>query len=272
LKEPYVVNLESPAAIIEKDATRSDTVRQRLQQIDSTVTVNYFEQIELLAEVNHNNYWDAWKFPSMKEYVKKSGFDLTMAEVDKGIQISTVSKVLDISKVSLARAKKTKVGIIFQLDHTKTVTDPATQVEEKLSEVIVQLVTDAPSKTVIELKEIVKRLKDLYATDDEKDGELSWLNLPVRRDAKQIVEAAIEKIMKFNGGTIDIMTKEEKNISKAAAIEKMAADTLADPNYDVDEPGDDFDDVIQDGDEDFTDLYHEADEDFDDDDKEEEPR
>jgi hypothetical protein len=237
LNKDYTVQLEAPPAIIEKDSTRSDAVRQRLQQIDSTVTLNYFEQIDLLAEVNHNNYWDAWKFPSMKEFVKKSGFDLTMAEVDKGIQISTVSKVLEIGKVSLAKAKKTKVNIIFQLDHTKTVTDPATQTEEKISDVIVQLVNDAPSKTVVELKEIVKRLKALYSTDDEKDSELTWLNLPVRRDAKQIVLDAINLAQKLAGQTIDTMTKESKDLSLAAAFELVAASFIADPNNVIDEDG-----------------------------------
>lgn len=262
MSKDYTVQLEAPPAIIERDSTRSDVVRQRLQQIDSTVTLSTFERGDLFAEIKANSYWRDWRFESFPEYLKASGFDISPRQADYEVVISNVSKELKINATSKAKAKNSKLNVIFTLDHNKVFIDPATQNETKMSDVIIDLVEQAPHNTLVWVKEEVKRLKRIDATEEDIASELTWVNAPIRRDAKQIFDDAIEKIMKFNGCTIDTMTKELKDISKGAALEKMAADTLADPNYDVDESDEEgiFEDSIEDEVDDTHDLDDEPEE------------
>lgn len=250
MKEPYVVevgiDLASPPAIIERDSRRSDEVRKRVGEIDTTLTLSTFELGDLLAEVKQNSYWSEWKFESFDDYIKKSGADISKTQVRNLIQISVVSKLLGISKTKLAKARNTKLTLIYSLDPNVTVTDSATLVEEKMSDIMVKLVDDAPNKTVAEIKEIVKRLKN---ETEEPAGELTWMNLPVRRDAKEVVTSAIELASALSGTTLDAVTKEEKDISMATSLERICADFKADPNNQIegfDEQGGDYEDSVED--------------------------
>jgi hypothetical protein len=229
-KETYVVNLEAPAPIIEKDSRRSDEVRQRLQQLDASLTITTFERGDLLAELKKNDYWRDYKFESFPDYVKKSGFDISPRQAEYEILISNRSKELGVSLIEKTKAKNSKLKVIYELDPTKTVTDPATLVEESMATIMHQLVIDAPSKTLVEIKAIVKRLK---GETEEPEGELTWMNWPVRRDAKQVVTSAIELCVAQSGQTVDSMTKEVRDISTAQAIEAIMGDYLADPNNQI---------------------------------------
>ena len=247
LTSTYTVTLESPAALIETDGRRADAVRKRLEQLVTASTLTDFEQADLLAEAKTNGYWQQWKFPSWDDYIKSTGCDLSKREIAYRIQISLGAKLLEVNKTELAAAKMSKLKLIFSLDPTKEVADEATLEVESMGNIMKQLVSDAPHKSLKEIAEIVKRLKG--ETEDE-EGELTWLNLPVRRDAKQVVIGAIELAQKLAGTTIDVLTKEEKDLSTAAALELIAGDYLADPNNQFDEgtAGDfeDFSDSVDD--------------------------
>jgi hypothetical protein len=271
MNQDYTVVLENPPAIVETDTRRSDEVRKRVQQIDSSLTLSFFELGDLFAEVKTNGYWRDWKYESFPEYVKKSGVDMSPRQVEYSIVISNVSKALGVNKTLLARAKNSKLKEIFTLDHTSTVTDAATQIEESMADIMRKLVEDAPNKSLKEIKEIVKRLKGQAIGEDGSEpdvaGELTWLNLPVRRDAKQVVVDAIELAMKLSGCTVDAMTKEVKDLSQAAALERICADFTADPNNQAEEAGEEgsFEDESE-----FSDEEDEATLDADDDDTDDE--
>lgn len=233
--ELYTVTLETPAAIIETDTRRSDVVRQRLQQLDSTVTLNEYEQADLWAEAKENSYWSGWGFPSFPDYTKTTS-DLSKREIDHRIQISLVTKLLGVGLVQKAKAKTSKLKLICSLDQNAIVTESGTGKEEKMSDIMVSLINDAPNKSLKEIVEIVKRLKgETPEATEGLDDQLTWLNLPARRDAKQGIMDAIDLASKLNGTTLDIMTKEEKDISIAAALEKICADFKSDPNNQVEE-------------------------------------
>lgn len=271
METPYTVsiNMQTPAAIVETDTRRSDVVRKRLGELDSSVTLTEFEQADLWAEAKTNQYWSDWKFPSFYDYTKTST-DLCKREIDYRITVSLVTKILGVGLVQKAKAKTSKLKVICTLDPNAIVTESGTGKEEKMSDVMVSLINDAPSKTLKEIVEIVKRLKgETPDAEEGLDDQLTWLNLPVRRDAKQVVLDAIELACKLNGTTLDILTKEEKDLSMAAALEKVSADFIADPNNQVDEFNDgaasDFEDSMDDsgGDDsqDESEFENEADED-----------
>lgn len=260
MKDGYQVILENPPAIVEQDTRRADEVRKRVQQIDSSVTLSFFELGDLFAEVKTNSYWRDWKYESFSEYVKDSKVDMSPRQVEYSITISNISKKLEISKVSLARAKNSKLKEIFSLNHEVSVVDEATGNEEPMADIMCQLVEDAPNKSLKEIKEIVKRLKG-QTEEADVAGELTWLNMPVRRDAKQIVVEAIDLAMKLSGCTVDAMTKEVKDLSMAAALERICADFMADPNNQLDEVGEggSFEDDAEDAEDGEPDDYESED-------------
>lgn len=247
MKEPLIVQLETPAAIIEADSRRSDEVRRRVGEIDTTLTLSSFELGDLLAETKANNYWRDWGYESFSEAVKASKIDISPRQAEYLIQISKVSKLLKISKSSLAKAKNSKLKEVFTLDPGAVVKDEATQTEESMADIMVQLVEDCPNKTLVEIKAIVKRLK---GETEEPAGQLTWLNWPVRRDAKQVIEETLDKAGQIAGQTFDMLTKEAKDLSKASALELVCADWAADPNNEVEE-GEvgNFQDAVETGDE-----------------------
>jgi len=263
LKDPLVITLESPAAIIEQDSRRADEIRKRVQQLDTTLTLSTFELGDLFSTIKAENLWNEWKFESFSEYIKASGVDISRRQVDYLVQISNVSKILTVTKTDLAKARISKLKEIYSLDHTLTVTDPATLKEESMADIMRNLVIDAPNRSLAEVKEIVKRLKGPV---EDKAGELTWWNWPVRRDAKEVIEATLEKASAVAGQTFDILTGEAKNLSKASALELVCGDWAADPNNQVDEQGEaeDIQDETEDGDEnDFEDDEDEDTEDID---------
>lgn len=247
MNEPLIVQLETPAAIIETDTRRSDQVRKRIGEIDTSLTLNQFELGDNLAEAKTNSYWRDWGFESFPEAVKASKIDISPRQAEYLIQISKVSKLLKISKSSLAKAKNSKLKEVFTLDPGAVVKDEATQTEESMADIMVQLVEDCPNKTLVEIKAIVKRLK---GETEEPAGQLTWMHLPVRRDAKQVVTDAIELAQALSGDTVDAMTKEVKDISQASAIERICGDFISDPNNQSDQVGDEdeFADQVEDGD------------------------
>lgn len=263
--EIYKVELTAPVAIVEKDSRRSDEVRQRLQQLDSTVTLNAFEQGDLWAEAKANGYYTDWKFESFFDYIKASGVDLCKREIHDRITISNVSKLLGVNKTLLAKAKISKLKLICSLDPNATVTESGTGAEEKMSEIMVGLIQDAPNKTIAEIKEIIKRLKGV---PEEPESELTWMNLVVRRDAKQIVTKAIELAAALSGTTLDAVTKEVRDISSAVALERICADFTSDPNNQLDgfkddEEPEDSEDEFEDSEESDDDSDVDEDEDED---------
>jgi hypothetical protein len=264
MKEIYTVEigLETPPAIIEKDNRRSDVVRQRLEQIDSSLTLTSFEQSDLWVEVDDNSYWLTWKFGSLKDYIKKSGITLSTSEVGYRVKESKYSKLLGITKTQRALAKISKLKVIYTLDPNATAIESGTGNEEKMSDVMIKLVIDAPNKTLKEIEKIVDQLKGVT---EEEDDEMTWLNVRLRRDAKEVIMQAVTLIVAQSGSTIDIMTKEEKDISIGTAFERLAAEYLADPNNAQDEfeEGQDFEDSMDDSggddsqdDEDYDDDYN----------------
>jgi hypothetical protein len=255
MSENYTVQLETPPAIIETDSRRSDDVRKRVQEIDSSVSLGSLEWADLFAEIKDKNYWHDWKYESFNDYIKQSNLDLSARKIAYLITTSKVSKLLKIDKALIVKARPSKVDVIFTLDPNATVLEPETQTEVPMGDIIIGLIRDAPNKKLAEIKEIVAKLKGVV----EEDSSLTWLNLPCRRDAKAIVIQAIELASALNGPTVDIVTKAEKEISMAAGLEKVAADFLASPDNQLEpfeDEGDlgDFADSTEDMDEDTLDA------------------
>jgi hypothetical protein len=232
--EQAVTILPTPAALVARDTRRADEVTTTLKQLDSQSASVCFDQGDLFVEVDREAHWMTLGHESAEEYYRSLNIDISKREILYRAKVSRTMATLGLTRADYAPARLSKLKIITELDVAGQIVDPDTEIAEPLAPIMVRLIQAAPLKKLSEIREEVDIL--LGKTGDE-DSELTWLNLPIRRDAKQVVLDAIELARVQSGDTIDVNSGELKDISDAAALERISADYLADPNNQADELG-----------------------------------
>jgi hypothetical protein len=246
--ETAITILPTPAALVARDTRRADEVSEQIKALDGLTQHNTFDQADLFSEVKHQAHWASRGFETVEEYYKSLGIDKSKREILYLVRMSEVLATLGTSRELAVAAKVSKLRLICQLDPASEVVDEDTEVAEPMAAIMRRLILAAPQTSLAELKQIVDDLLGKGAEDDE--DSLTWLNLPIRRDAKQVVESAIELARALSGDTIDAASGELKDISTATALERISADFLASPSNQLDELGHagDFADSVEDGD------------------------
>jgi hypothetical protein len=222
-------------------------VTAQIKKLDGLNQHSTFDQADLFSEVKHQAHWATAGFETVEEYYKAIGVDKSKREILYLIRMSEVLATLGTSREQAVAAKVSKLRLICQLDPAAQVVDPDTEVAEPMAQIMRTLITAAPQTSLSDLKKIVD---DLLGKSGDEESEFTWFNWPIRRDAKEIVLQAIELARAQSGDTIDITNKEIKEISDATALERIAADYLADPNNSAENlgtPGD-YQDSVADGD------------------------
>ena len=239
--DPAAPHVLAPPAIIEKDTTRAETVIKETIALERTISTNQFELGAKFSEIKQNDFWAADRCLSFEDFLKKHNFDISSKLIMKLVGIHETSEKIGLTRDDLEKAKINKVKAIFELDSAALLTDPNTGNVEKVSDIMASMVLDAPHKT---LKEIKDQVADILGKTTPEDDQLTWMNLPIRRDAKEIVQQALDLATAMSGSTVDNLTGELKDISRAAALERISADFLSDPNHAPMEPGGDYEDSV----------------------------
>jgi hypothetical protein len=233
--EEAITVLPTPAALVARDTRRADQVSEEIKKLDGLTQHSTFDQADLFSEVKHQAHWATRGFETIEEYYKSLGVDKSKREILYLVRMSEVLATLGTSRELAVAAKVSKLRLIAQLDPAAEVVDEDTEVAEPMAAIMRRLILAAPQTSLAELKQIVD---DLLGKGDEDDEDsLTWLNLPIRRDAKQVVEAAIELARSLSGDTIDVASGELKDISTATALERISADFLASPSNQLEELG-----------------------------------
>jgi hypothetical protein len=245
--ETAITILPTPTALVARDTRRADEVTTTLKQLDSQSASVCFDQGDLFVEVDREAHWMTLGHESAEEYYRSLNIDISKREILYRSKVSRSMAALGLTRADYAPARLSKLKIITELDVAGQIVDPDTEIAEPLAPIMVRLIQAAPFKKLSEIREEVDIL--LGKTGDEED-DLTWLNLPIRRDAKQVVEQAIELARALSGDTIDVTSGELKDISTATALERISADFLASPSNQLDELGHagDFADSVEDGD------------------------
>lgn len=227
--------LETPPGIIyqapgESSKERSNYVRLELDCLRASQQQTTFEMADLLAETHDKNYWSDWGFQSFGHYVQES-LDIKERQAYYLIQIVTVSRKLNIDRNEIEGIAISKLKEIFSLDPDNFYYNAESGEKEPLDAHIMRLVALAPSIGLDAIKAEVRRLKGL----PEKPG--TWRNLYFEDPAMaETWDRAIELVKRHSGnGKEDPITGQIREISDAAAAERMAADILSDPNWQVEE-------------------------------------
>jgi hypothetical protein len=244
--ETAVTILPTPAALVARDTRRADEVSATIKRLDGLTSNNTFDQAELFAEVDREAHWATAGFESQEDYYKGLGIEKSKREIQYLTKMYKALVVLGLQREQYAPAKVSKLKVITQLDPASEVVDEDTKISEPMSAIMKRLIATAPNRKIADIQAEVDQLLGVV---DEED-ELTWLNLPIRRDAKEVVMQAIELARALSGDTVDVVSKELKDISEASALERIAADFLASPSNQLDELGHagEYSDSIADGD------------------------
>jgi len=220
-------------AIVQRDVSRAEEVIQSIQKLESGLSTSQFDLGFLLAEVKRDDLWAAHKALSFDEFVKNMRFDISPRQVAYLVTIANKSQQLGIPREQLVKAKISKVKEIFKLDPETEHKDDATGNIEIVSDLMKQLVVDAPFKTLAEIKKLVD---DIIGVVDP-DGKPVKDTVMYRTDQLAVVDMAIKLNMLQAGESAEGLTGSDKQIARGKAHERICANYLADPNNEAEKLG-----------------------------------
>jgi hypothetical protein len=213
-----------PAIYGEREAGRSQKVREALELLSKNVATSRLDQGELLAEVKSNHYYVGYGFESFAQFVAES-LDMKERQALYLISIATKAKDLKIDRSSLEPIGISKLKEIFSLEPDSFFFNAATNQNEKLDTHMKRLLELAPTVSLDAIRAEVKRLKGIQG-----DDEYTWLNIHIKRADKEEVEKAFELFRRNNGDLAKDKDGDPIELSDGYVLRGIAVDYLSDPN------------------------------------------
>jgi hypothetical protein len=209
----------------EQEAGRAASVKRAINKLISGVNQSTFDLAEKLYEVKTNQYFMAYGYESFSKFVK----DLAGLKCSKGFYLV---KIVELMKGSaIERADYEPVG----LTKLRVISKLSLEGEfdgVPMPMVIRELTLKAKDMSSEEVTAAVDKILGL--TEDES---MVWINLHVKKSVRDLVIIpAINLAIKHMPESQKI--DDEGNAidpGKGAAIEMIAANFLADPNYNSEE-------------------------------------
>lgn len=219
--------IQEPAAIVgEVEAGRAGKVRREINKLISSVNSNTFDLAERLTEVKENQYYTGWGFESYSKYAKsieglkytKAFYLVAIVQLMKGCAFNRdeyepigLGKLRAISRLKLEGEFN---GIPMPM-------------------VIRELVLKASTMSLEEVNLQVDTILGL--TEDES---MVWINIHLKKIARDnVVKVAFDLIRKHIPQT-EGDDGVKKDASDGACLEMMAANILADPNWNTETESD----------------------------------
>jgi len=219
---------DEQAIVGEVEAGRAAKIKREINRLIKGVSSSSFDLADLLYEVKSKNFHSEWGFTSFSKYLK------SLAEL--GMKYSKCYYLYRVTEngadSGLTRAEYepiglTKLRIITQLKSAGEFNGVP------MSMVIRELTLKAATMTPEEVQFEVDTIKGL--TDDES---MVWINFKVKKLARENVIKPAIALMKKQCPESQLVDEDGSvtEMSDGAALEMMAANLMADPNYNVEEP------------------------------------
>lgn len=218
--------MSDPTEVIVGDveAGRASKVKREINKLIATTNSSTFDIANLLHEVKSKKYFSEWSFESFSAYAKS--LDIRYAKAYYLVKIVELMLGAAVSREEYSTVGLTKLRIISRLDLNGEYN------EIPMPMVIRELTLKAKELSQEEVQFEVDKILGLV-----EDESMVWENFHLKKLARDnTIRPAIAKMIKFLPQTED----EEGNkhdASKGAALEMMAANFLADPNFESDELG-----------------------------------
>ena len=221
-------NGQEQVLVGEVEAGRAASVKRAINKLISGVNTSTFDLAEKLYEVKTNQYFTAYGYESFSKFVK----DLSGLKYSKGFYLTKIVSLMKgaaLEREQYEPAGLTKLRVISKLS-----------LEGEFNGVPMPLVVNQLTlkAAAMDYEQVVEEVNTILGlTEDES---MVWLNFSVKKSVRDLVIlpaiALAIKHMPESQTTDD----EGNHIdpSKGAAIEVIAANFLADPNFNTEEAED----------------------------------
>ena len=212
----------------ESEAGRATQCRRTINKLISTSNSSTFDLAELLFEAKSKNYYSGWGFESFGSYAKS--LDFKVAKSYYLVRIVQNMKAAALERAAYEPVGLAKLRIISRLK-------PDTEYNGvPVSLLIRELTLKAEDMSLEEVQFEVDTILGL--TEDES---MVWLNIRCKKSAREDVIKPALALAKKHLGTkpadgVEGEEGQQKDESDGRALEMIAANFLADPNWSIDEP------------------------------------
>lgn len=218
---------EIPAIVGDVDTGRAAKIKREVNRVVKGISSSSFDLADLLYEVKSKNYHSDWGFTSFSKYLK------SLAE--QGLKYSKAYYLYRVTEngvdAGLTRPEYEPVG----MTKLRTITRLKSAGEFNgvpMPLVIRELTLKAVNMTPEEVEFEVDTI--LGMTEDES---MVHINFVVKRSARENVIKPALALIKKNCPESQLVDEDGKvtEMSDGAALEMMAANLMADPNYNSEE-------------------------------------
>ena len=208
----------------EQDMSRAAACRRAINKLIKATTANTFDLMDLLHESKSKNYYSGWGFESFSKFAKSLDIKYSKSYYLVAIKENMLAAGLERNQYEPVGLGKLRV--IAKLDPESEYNGTPVNL------LIHELTLKAKEMSLEEVQFEVDTILGL--TEDES---LVWMNIRMKKLAREnVVKPALSKAKKFMGQTQD-EEGQYQDASDGAALEMIAANWLADPNFDVPEDG-----------------------------------
>lgn len=194
------------------EAGQSVKVVKQLKALIKNLSVSTFDLMDLLYEIKTKKFYTP-KFNTFSEFAKS----LDGLKTTKAYYLVKIKEVM--TAADYTREQYEPVGMAKLRWLSRLTTESPTEIA-----IVKALFEKAPALSVTELKNEVAVAQGLTG-----DDALVWLNVPMKKGARDVIQQAIT-VAKYQIGSV---TKDEEGMSQDAsdgsALERVAQDFLSDP-------------------------------------------
>ena len=207
----------------EAETGRASRIKKEVTKLIKGVSSSSFDLADLLYEVKSNNYHVGYGFTSFSQYLK------SLAEIgmkySKGYYLFRITE--NGASAGLKRAEYEPVGLtkLRLISRLKPAGEfNGTPMPLIIRELTLKAINMTPEEVQFEVDTIMGQ------TDDDS---MVWINFKVKKSAREDVIKPALALIKKNCPESQVVDEDGNvtEMSDGAALEMMAANLLADPNY-----------------------------------------
>ena len=207
----------------EAETGRASRIKKEVTKLIKGVSSSSFDLADLLYEVKSNNYHVGYGFTSFSQYLK------SLAEIgmkySKGYYLFRITE--NGASAGLKRAEYEPVGLtkLRLISRLKPAGEfNGTPMPLIIRELTLKAINMTPEEVQFEVDTIMGQ------TDDDS---MVWINFKVKKSAREDVIKPALALIKKNCPESQLVDEDGNvtEMSDGAALEMMAANLLADPNY-----------------------------------------
>ena len=202
----------------EAEAGESSKKRKQLQTLIKGINTSTFDIMDLLHEIKTKKFYSP-KYETFIDYAKT--LDMKVTKAYYLVRIRENMHLASVPREKFEPVGIAKLRIISSID----LIDSENKVKQDAVTKVNELIDAAGTTEPEDIKVSVDTFKGHVGEE-----AFEWLNIKIKKSAKAVVRQAFD-VIKAQSGSVGVDADgRAKDVSDGTALERLAADFLADPN------------------------------------------